>query len=763
MQFPICFARSPRHRLWWRRLIVSGASLSAAFLTCWYLIPFAVPIPADVLAGPDASTLIVDRHGAPIHHRPRQDYYRHRSLSQFPPALIHATLAAEDKRFFDHQGIDLRANLRAVKDAIMLGRFVSGASTITQQTIKLATHSPRRSFSNKVHEAFMARHLEMVSSKSEILNAYFNRLDYGNRTQGPAQAALHYFGKELSDLSLAETALLAGLPQAPSRLNPYRNLDMALKRRDWILDRMQQVYQYPAREIARAKAEPIQLHKQWSEDSDQHLASLAMQHRTPGSSVVHSFLDKNLQTKVRKIIRAELKNLREKHVQHGAAVVIDHLNGEVISLVGSVDFNDDVGSQINAALVPRSPGSALKPFTYLLAIDKLGLNPASILPDIPTSYPGNLGAEAFVNYDRSFRGPVTMQRALGNSLNIPVVRVLNSLGGAEPLLKSLRQLGFRHLSQPASSYGLSLTIGSGEVSLLEITNAYASLARLGNHQPARIFASQPSQPSIRCFSEESSYLITSILRDNAARFHSFGSHSALRFPFPCAVKTGTSSDFRDNFCVGFTDRYTVGVWVGNLDNSPMKGVSGVTGAGPIFHQIMLSLHADRLPRQLPPPKGITLVKIDPHTGKQLLRSHPRYYLAESCYLPEDRLPPFASASDYDSEGKVRLDGLYYPWLRDTPSPHFIAAAELDAPHPLRVLSPTHDATYLLDPDLPGQGAFLPLISNLPQQTQWHCESLQFVTERNQPTLHLIEGTHEITATCARTGQKQVIKFHVKSL
>ncbi|PQJ29930.1 penicillin-binding protein 1C [Rubritalea profundi] len=740
------------------------AVLSALCLMLWYLVPLAFPLNEDALAGPPPSVLILDNQGNPLHHQARKDYYLSEStpLDGIPQSLIDATLAAEDKRFHDHGGVDILANLRAIKDSIEAERLVSGASTVTQQTIKLTTGSPARTFKTKIIEALSARHLEISYTKQEILACYLNHLDYGNLTQGPRQASLHYFGKELSELSLAQTALLAGLPQAPSRHNPRRNPNNAKKRRDWVLERMQITCDYPSTQIQRAINEPIQLIPRRSHQLQTQLAQLAVAHRTPGSRTIRTSIDSKLQATVERTLAEEVAKLHHQHVNNGAVVVIDNHTRQVSALVGTADFSAESG-QINAALTPRSPGSVLKPFTYLLAIEKLHYSPATILADVPTQYAGIRGPEAFVNYDRKHRGPVSLHSALGNSLNVPAVRTLNALGGPRALHSFLQQLGFSTLTEKPSHYGLGLTLGSGPVTLIDVTNGFASIACQGSHTDYILFPDDQTTMPKRVCSAESAYLIASILTDNLARSATFGNNSQLRLPFPCAVKTGTSSDFRDNFCVGFTTDFTVGVWVGNLSNQPMKGTSGVTGAGPVFHQVMLDLHKNRPAHWLKKPANVLAIQIDPHTGKRLAPSHPRFPLSIHTFTNKDRIPKWANHLDYSQNGQVYLNDRFTHWLSETPQPPFIADQTRQHDVPLRVLSPARDATYLLDPDLPDRGAYLSLISNDPESTEWSSTSLEIIDHHKSPTLILTEGDHQVTAHHRATGKSSTIRFSVREL
>ncbi len=719
------------------------ASLGVA-LTSYYLLPFAFPVPDGITAGPGTSVMLLDREGEPLGHWVRPDYYRHRatSLDDIPADLVQATLAAEDKRFYQHGGVDIRATARALRDSWKKERFVSGASTVTQQTVKLSSNKSSRTFLTKARECLTARHVEMSHSKHEILTAYFNHLDYGNLSQGPLQAARYYFGKPLGQLSLAECALLAGLPQAPSRLNPRRHPDAALKRRNWVLDRMAIVYQTPAERIARAKAEPLQLQRNHRPSTAPHLLQLMRYSADKRHGDIHTTLSASLQRDVTDIVRTQVKALADKHIQHAAVVVIHNATGEVLALVGSPDFHHSNSGQIDATRTPRSPGSALKPFTYLLAFENGGMTPATIIEDIPTSFADARGEKVFVNYSRSHKGPVTIHHALANSLNIPAVRTLNAVGGSTALQKLLKDFGITTLNEPATHYGLGLTLGSGDVTLLELTNAYASIARMGVHKPISFFPDHASEQK-HVASYSSTWMLAQTMSNNDARVHAFGTHSSLRLPFPCAVKTGTSTDFRDNWCLGFTADFTVGVWAGNLDNTPMRGISGVTGAGPIFHATMLRLHRNHTPRWFKQPERMTTCHVHTHTGKRL----PEYTEnTVTLTLPADRTPIPAQSSDYDAAGRVILDARYSDWLaREGDKARFATSTTtVTETPPLRILSPSREAKYLLDPDLPGNGTQLRLSTDFPGQHTWSSPTLKITTRNGHSTATLCPGEHRIT-------------------
>ncbi|MCH1510531.1 MAG: penicillin-binding protein 1C, partial [Akkermansiaceae bacterium] len=636
------------------------------------MVPLLSPLPEALQEPPAPHAVLRDRNGQELTHFPRDDYFRHQpaTLDEIPAHLVKATLAAEDKRFFDHPGIDYAATLRAFKDNSQHRRITSGASTITQQLIKISTPASERNWQKKVSEVLASRRLESHWSKEEILTAYLNRLDYGSHQQGCSAAARHFFGKPLADLSLAESALLAGLPQAPSRLNPHRNPQDALIRRNWILDRLQSEFHYDEDLISRAKAEPILLADRSISNPIPHLAR-------DYDKATRLSIDANLQRETHTILTEELARLREQNVQHGALVVLHNPTGEILAFHGSSDFTSPNGGQINGALAPRSAGSTLKPFTYLLAFQNQSLYPGSIIADIPTDYQTEEGLDAPKNFDRRHYGPVSIRHALANSLNVSAMRMLNQVGGPEPLHRLLTELDLTTLHRQPTEYGLGLTIGNAEVNLLELTNAYATLARLGEHLSTTFLPDQEPTSSYP-FTSDASYLITDILADNSARSAAFGIHSNLRLPFPCAVKTGTSSDFRDNWCLGFTGEFTVGVWIGNFDNSPMAGISGVSGAGPIFHRTMLALHEEQHPTFPKQPATLARISIDERTGHRFLISPAQntpFQRRELCF--KNHLPLPISPINFTKENKALLSLEYAEWFmsEDNTKRHAFALAD----------------------------------------------------------------------------------------
>ena len=733
----------------------------------WYVLPFCVSLPPFLLEEPDASPVVVDRHGLSISHLTLPDSSRTTpvSLDQFPADFIDCTLAAEDKRYYAHGGIDFLATGRAALDLLAQRRVVSGASTITQQLIKISSPSARRTPLTKIREALEARRLEMTWSKARILTAYLNRLDYGNLRVGAAEAARFHFQKPLADLSLAECALLAGIPQAPSRLNPLHHPEKAIRRRNVVLQRLAAAGKTDAARITSALTEPINLRPLKESQPAPWLAALTPPDLAHPRQVIRTTLDLPLQRELEAIVHEETAKLKVANLRHAAVVVIHNPSGEILALVSSAAWSDPRGGQLNGALVPRSPGSTLKPFTYLLAMELNHRTPVSIIADIPSPFRTPQGLDLPENYDHAYRGPVTLRTALACSLNVPAMRELNALGGPAPLHRLLTTLGLSTLDDNATIYGLGLTIGNAPVRLVELANAYAALARGGRYFPPVLFPDPavPHEENRLPFAATSYYLIADILADPAARAPSFQPGGPLDLPFRCAVKTGTSSDFRDNWCLGFTPEFTVGVWAGNFENQPMKGLSGVSGAGPIFHRTMLRLHRDKPPTWFSRPAGLTDVWIDTRTGKLATADSSNPHLRRDL-VPSGELPPAAAADDYDPAGKVLLAPVYGGWFA---SHHNLRRGELamnPAPtrlEPLRIITPADGTTLLLDPEIPSGSDKLRPVTNLPGTARWSSPTLQIDPATPEPIVHLAPGTHTLTATDPRTGISQQITLHVK--
>jgi penicillin-binding protein 1C len=804
----------------WRVALAAGLLVAIAPLFARLALPL-VPLPQALFADQVPQLEVLDRNGQSLRvARPGSGPFNRRvAYSEIPQPLVEATLAAEDRRFRQHHGVDWRATFRAACQYIIHRRVISGGSTVTQQLIKVAEPRPR-TFRTKFIEAVQAMRLEQLWDKERIVCEYLNRLEYGNFNTGCAAAAQFYFGKPLRDLSAAECALLAALPQAPSRLNPVAHFDRARKRQQWILARMAAGGSLTAEEFERARAEELRLARPQRAFEAPHFVDLVLQQRAEdrgqrsevrnqklefrsqtahAALVIRTALDLELNHFAERTVRQHLAHLREQEARNAAVVVIDNRSGEVLALVGSENYFAPRSGQVNGAWAARSAGSAFKPFTYLLAFER-GATPASIVADVPTDFATATGLFSPVNYNRRCYGPMRYRLALANSLNISAVKVLASIGGSAPLCERLKSCGLTTLTRSAEDYGLGLTIGNAEARLLELANAYACLARLGEYRPYRLLldgiGARPSSVAAAhdwsarktlLTSAESSdiaatengrvpkdwrsgsrsvadpgaaYLIADILSDNDARTLAFGAETPLRFDFPVACKTGTSSDFRDNWAFGYTPEFTVGVWVGNFDGGPMEHVSGISGAGPILHDLFEHLHNYFGTSWYSPPKDIVECSIHPLTGHRLrgLTSTPgitEKFLASYLPLleaPEDYEPVSSRITDHGSR-PVRLNAEYREWYASADNWLLEHAACPAAETALRITFPLPGTVFYLDPDLPHGGRQLRLQAEGPQNLRWQSETLQLEHDGIRPIALLAEGRHQIVVSDPKNGQQ----------
>jgi penicillin-binding protein 1C len=612
-----------RAGLRWAALFLS-AGLAAASVF--------IPYPRRALEpGPGVSLRLLDRHGFLLREVLSEAGGRCRwvGLEEVSPHLVRATLAAEDRRFFFHRGVSLPSVLRAISQNARGGRIVSGASTITQQVVR-NLHPRPRTWPVKLLEGWLALRLERTLNKEAILVQYLNRVPYGNLAFGAEAASRLYFGKPAFGLSLAESAFLAGLPRSPTTSNPYAAPAAARARQREILSAMASLGWAGEEETARALVQPLDLQAPTAAFRAPHFCEQVLAEIGPEKrsrlSAARTTLDLALQEKVESLVRRHINPLASKGITNAAVVVMQNATGEILALAGSRDFfaRDDAG-QVDGARAPRQPGSALKPFTYALALER-GLTAASLIADEPTGFAAPGGAFVPRNYDRLFHGRVRLRSALACSYNVPAVATLEAAVGTETFYRTLRALGFDGLRRPPSYYGAGLTLGNGEVTLLELAGAYRALARAGifGHEwriletvdRSGLRGPSPAPGAgVPVLSPPAVFIVTDILADADARVPAFGYGSPLSLPFPCAAKTGTSKDYRDNWTVGFTKDYTVAVWAGNFDGEPMHQVSGIAGCGPIFRDIMLLLHRDRRPGPFIEPPGLVRRDVCASSGR----------------------------------------------------------------------------------------------------------------------------------------------------
>jgi 1A family penicillin-binding protein len=582
------------------------------------------------------STQIFDRNGVLLYEIFSDENRIPVELSNIPSHVVQATIAIEDKNFYNHFGFDIQGILRALTTNIQSERVVGG-STITQQLVKNALLTPEKSLKRKAKEGILAIFTEVLYSKDEILEMYLNYISYGGTSVGVEAASQRYFDKHVSELSLAEASLLAGLPQAPSYYSPFgSNPQRAKDRQSEVLRRMVEDGYISEQEAEEAQNEVLEFALSKTDIKAPHFVFYIrdLLYEEYGEDVVEkgglrvtTSLDLDLQEAAQASLSAEIDSLERLRVGNGAAMVVKPNTGEILSMIGSRDYFDATAEgQVNVTLAHRQPGSSIKPITYATTFQEKTLNPGSILLDIPTCFK-NPGQSDYCpkNYTGNFSGPVTIRHSLGNSLNIPAVKALSTIG-VEKLMEQATAMGITTWKDP-SQYGLSLTLGGGEVRMIDMAQAFSVLANTGVKVPLvpilkvedykgklieevdiekrkerltelNEFDAEGKLGDVeRVMDKAPAYLTSHIMQDNNARLAAFGARSQLVISGQVvSAKTGTTNDLKDNWTVGFTPEFLVITWVGNNDNTPMSYVaSGVTGAAPIFNDIMTYVLRDQEP------------------------------------------------------------------------------------------------------------------------------------------------------------------------
>lgn len=582
------------------RPVAAVAMVAAALGVGWRGYRSAAGAPVDRLSDTwHEGTRVLDREGRLLRELPSEAGQRGRSvpLDQMGERVIMATLVSEDKGFFEHDGIDRQAALRALSQNLRHGRVVSGASTISQQLVKLLDNAgkPRpRSLTEKLREAARAQNLEESLAKEAILEAYLNHLSYGHGLVGPEAAAQGYFGVAARDLSWAQAAFLAVLPRAPSFLDPLEHKERVLLRQAALLEALLEAGALRPEDLERARGAPIEVGRPPRPMLAPHFVEALRQEgglAASGSTPVQTTIDLDLQRDIEGLVRTHLAAVADRGASNAAVIAVDNRTGDLLAYVGSADFfGDRISGQIDMARALRQPGSALKPFVYALAFEQ-GMTGADMLADVPARFSeGERGEYAPSNFHGGFEGPISAREALAGSLNIPAIRVAAEVG-PESLLGRLHDLGFASLDRDAAHYGAALALGSGEVRLIELASAYVTLARGGDKIPLRARLDAPEPPvgdraGERVVKPEVAAEITEILADPLARVRGLHGQGPFDIGFPVAVKTGTSSGYRDAVTAGYTRERTVVVWVGNADGSPTRELLGSSGAGPLFADVM---------------------------------------------------------------------------------------------------------------------------------------------------------------------------------
>ncbi len=736
------------------------------------------------------TTRIMDRNGNVLYEilDPNAGRRTYVPLERISPFVVASTLATEDKAFYSNPGFDPLGIARAFWQNFQSGEVVSGASTITQQLVDLLVLFPedrgQQTYMSKVREALTAVEITRRYTKDEILEIYLNEVNYGNLAYGVEAAAQTYFGTSADKLTLSQAAFVAGLPQAPSVYDVYSNRDVTMRRYQQVLVLMFEASQEQGCIPVSNNQQPVCVDEVAAATSYADLVEYEFQ--TPDVQIryphwvtyvrsilesqfdpqtiyrsgftVFTTLDPGLQDAAEQIVADQIAGLVDRQATNGALVAIRPSTGEILAMVGSADFyNEAIDGQVNMAVAPRQPGSSIKPLTYSAAFEK-GWTPGTLIWDVPSEFPPSGDPNdprppyLPVNYDGRFHGPVTVRSALANSYNVPAVKTLDFIGvyndpitlQENGMIPYAQRMGITTLTRP--DYGLALTLGGGEVTLLEMTGAYAIYANGGRRIPpvaiTRIqdnagnvlFEYQPP-PGEQVIRPEHAFMISSILSDNNARTPAFGPNSILNLPFTAAAKTGTTNDFRDNWTMGYTPDLAVGVWVGNADYSPMQNTSGLTGAAPIwanFMQVGVQYLTGGNPSTFVKPAGVLERIICSVSGTEPSRWCPNqraeYFAADQPPLPPEEdlwqrvlidtwtgLRVSAACSDFtDEEFAINVqDAWARRWVRETSDGRawaeqmgfsdpvfFVPNRDCTAADPRPILAftaPSEGATIILNP------------------------------------------------------------------
>lgn len=716
-------------------IIIGGALL---FFVLSVILTYAIYVkdiatPEALMNRNNTGLILYDRNKEPLFKSEGVKEFQVVPDEQIPDIVKEATVAIEDKDFYKHSGFSLPAIARALWTNVRTNEAKGyGASTITQQLVKNALLSPEKAWSRKYQELILAVEVDRRYTKDQILGMYLNSIYYGAGAYGISEASQIYFGKELEDLTLEEAAVLAALPQAPSRYSPFGgDIDALTARKHTVLDRMAEQGYISRQEADEMKNSTVKFIDPPAEVESADAPHFAVWLRNYlyqkyGESDVNRLgfrvtttLDLNLQKSAQDIVKRQVEALASQDVTNGGLVSIDPHTGELLVMVGSYDWSNEEFGKYNIAFALRQPGSSFKPIVYTQAFRE-GIKPNDILHDKPTDF-GNYKPK---NYDGRFRGDITVRKALANSLNVPAVELLQTVG-IQDTLDLAKSMGIHTLTD-SSRYGLSLVLGGGEVELLELTRAYGVLAtggllvpthpilsiedKFGNmiyqynpnsKQETDNFKDNPLQfftggnepfanqgiggsGDKRVLKDSEAYITTHILSDNQARSETFGSASALLLSRPAAAKTGTTDDYRDSWTVGYTPDIVTGVWIGNNDNSPMGRVAGSVGAAPIWNRFMEIAHRGKTIRQFPRPSTIVEVRVCKNSSLKA---------CNDCQEEDRYAEIFIKGSEPKNICPEELSPTPQPTSEETPTPTDEPKEEpTETPKPTDVPQPTNAPT-----------------------------------------------------------------------
>ncbi len=687
------------------------------------------------------------------------------SLGRMGRWLPEVTIALEDHRFHTHPGVDVHGILAAAWSNVRRGKIRRGASTITQQLVKQALGKRGRQWKRKARETVLALKLERHWSKEEILEGYLNRLDYGNRRLGALAAAWAYFGKDCESLTLGEAIFLAGLPQAPTRYNPWKRPESAMLKYQRAVNRLALLGFIDEEQATVLREWPPSLEATAPAQKHAHfLQALELNHTAPLTSRIHTSLDANLQAQCESSLTTHLLGLDRHDLRNGAVVVIENDSGLVRALTSFATPQAESEAELNAALTQRHAGSTLKPFVYQHALAERQLTAATVLADTDDTVRALYADYDPKNFNKRTYGPVQVRQALGNSLNIPAI-VASDRVGPRLAFQQLNQWGLSP-TQSFEEVGAGFVLGNLRVSLLNLTQAYASLARGGIATAYPGFVEDAAPPMRRVTSSDACRIITDILSDNAARSQSFGTHSVLSFPEPhrTAAKTGTSSNARDAWVMGYNRDYTVGVWIGNLNGASMGDSLAVSTAGPVWRRVMQYLMVHYQARPLPPvTASATLRSVEIDTLSGLLPTTASLTTRVEWFLAGTE--PITTSEPWYKGRQIVLPNEYSSWCQG-PHNHLNATTEqLHSPAPtarILITSPRDGARYVFDPTIPSDAQRLPFLAEHPdaENLEWHLNGKR-LDDKSPMNWRLQAGHWELTVHDSDTGRKGKCEFIVE--
>lgn len=777
------------------KLIGVGSAFLIGGYCLWAISPLFHPLQ------PVSSTKILDREGGLLYEVGRSDEGVRTVIpfSEIPLSFRQAIVSAEDRRFFDHHGVDVLAIIRAAKDLVRERRVVSGASTLEQQLVKMLYFpGASRTVGQKIREAVCGIYWSFTHSKQETLAMYANTAYFGNQAYGIEAASRTYFHKSADALSMGESAMLAGIVRSPSVSEPIHHLAIAKHEQARVIDRLLADEVWSMDQANEARSSTVQIFRSTHLIRAPHFVFAVLrdaEHQFPsiedGGYIIHTTLDPDLQRATESIVSRRLIPLADQHVTDGAALIANPTTGDVLAYVGSADyFNDAISGQVDMVQAERQPGSALKPFLYVAALMNGAWTPSTVFADLPVRFSTSDGKSYYPrNYGYRYHGPVTFRQALGSSLNIPAVILLDQYGIGR-FMGVLSRFGIP-LSESPGHYGLGLVLGGAETSLFHLVTAYARLALYGqsvdlvmisdiSSADGSVLFSRRDQVHEPLFSDvkraqQASWLLSDILSDSDARSLSFGEASLLDVGKRVAVKTGTTKDFRDNWAVGYTPKFVVGVWVGNADNTPMQGVSGITGAVPIWHDLVryqlnrssdvrwpsvndlvkkeICVPSGKIATTICPRKRVEMyihgteptevddwyvsMDVDRHSGL-LATDRCRDTAVTKVYLePPGQFSSWFQASGYETPPEKDCDG------------HVLTSGGTG----LIILSPLDGDAYTYDPKVDPTGSGIPFIAGGPRQSsyRWMLNNQSIVS--SEPTFFWPQrpGSYELRLEGASRG------------